>query len=572
MSLLKAIIFISFLSFFSCQNQSSPSTYPESPSINGKYYDGQITVINIFEAYEKVFLQSPFERGIYVIDTSSTDPIKLTEIMSGTDLKLTKLLWKDNQLMGFNYRGKSFSRTVKKDIPIEKMIQGDLQSGLSSLKELNTLDFKEIEETAFEVLTRLPSLTHVAVSLFELCVKQNPNNPQLWYGLARSKMVLDDRPGARTAFLKALDLGYKGDENLKDDLAILDQKQVIPAAFSWSPDELFRAPEPTEIQKVKEEWENRDLSPSKVEVEFKKQVTNNGFSGTLQIVSYQFRGNKSYGAIFLPSNPKGKLLPAIVEAKGIDWRYSWCNLNYRPKWSRYLDENANDFIYLVPAYQGEGLIYEEEVFRSEGSPKDGWDGATDDFLAFTNVAINLLGSQIDTSRLIAAGDSRGGTVALLAGIRDSRFDMVINWAGPLDWFQLMDAYNGRTLKEEVIRAINEKLPPNTGTPGQFVDWYLSEPSAFSKEGLRQVRTKMIASSPLYFLEELPAKVMIHYGKEDLSVPIQNGHMLAEKLTALGRNTPNFQYYFHDNIGHNLNPYTAVRTSVQFIKDFCLENE
>jgi hypothetical protein len=44
------------------------------------------------------------------------------------------------------------------------------------------------------------------------------------------------------------------------------------------------------------------------------------------------------------------------------------------------------------------------------------------------------------------GQSRGGNVALLTGIRDKRIDCVVDWAGPTDWLYAMGT-NGWTEQE-----------------------------------------------------------------------------------------------------------------------------
>ena len=94
---------------------------------------------------------------------------------------------------------------------------------------------------------------------------------------------------------------------------------------------------------------------------------------------------------------------------------------------------------------------------SEGDRSDVWDGATDDALALLNVALKIT-PEADARRIAVFGRSRGGTVALLAAIRDPRIRQVVDWAGPSDLFRLM-GQDGWTQREAVAEGLRYRSPP-----------------------------------------------------------------------------------------------------------------
>lgn len=68
--------------------------------------------------------------------------------------------------------------------------------------------------------------------------------------------------------------------------------------------------------------------------------------------------------------------------------------------------------------------------------------------------------------------------------------------------------------------------------------------------IEATRLRVIASSPLYFAESLPP-VQLHYGGEDIIVPVSNGVLLANRLRARGDDGPTFELLLHPFGGHNL---------------------
>jgi len=222
-------------------------------------------------------------------------------------------------------------------------------------------------------------------------------------------------------------------------------------------------------------------------------------------------------------------------------------------------ELGSRFIYVVPTYRGERLEFEGRTFTSHGDRRNALDGATDDTIALLSVALQIT-AEADPDRICIFGRSRGGTVALLTGIRDKRIDCVVNWSGPTDWFHLMDT-EGWTEEEMWTEALRTRATP-TQPGGQNVERFLSKAIAGGAD-LAAVRHNMIASSPLYFAGRLPLS-QNHYGLEDTSVPSVNGYRLIEELRKSKMPKTRYQAFFYPGQGHDTDRLVAPVKSRRFI--------
>jgi hypothetical protein len=82
---------------------------------------------------------------------------------------------------------------------------------------------------------------------------------------------------------------------------------------------------------------------------------------------------------------------------------------------------------------------------------------------------------------------------------------------------------------------------------------------------------MIASSPLYFADDLP-HTQIHYGVDDNIVPLINGKGLAKKLRTGKLKPREFEAYFHEGAGHDLDRSLAYKKSREFILKLLVETK
>jgi dipeptidyl aminopeptidase/acylaminoacyl peptidase len=224
-----------------------------------------------------------------------------------------------------------------------------------------------------------------------------------------------------------------------------------------------------------------------------------------------------------------------------------------------MGDDADKFIYVVPTYRGEILNFDGRTFKSDGDRTDALDGATDDAIALLNVALETTPT-IDSNRICAFGRSRGGTVAMLAGIRDKRIKCVVNWSGPTDWFYLMgtSGWSEQELWSEGLRT-----RANTQqTGGQNVERFLKR-AIDGDATVEQVRHRMIASSPLYFAHLLP-RSQHHYGLEDTSVPTRNGRALVEHLRRHRIPSARYKAFFYPAQGHDTDRIMAPIHSRAFL--------
>lgn len=150
---------------------------------------------------------------------------------------------------------------------------------------------------------------------------------------------------------------------------------------------------------------------------------------------------------------------------------------------------------------------------------------------------------------------------MLAGVRDSRIGSVINWAGPAGWFYYMGTY-GFTFREQVQWSLWTR-GKGWGSSRQFIEWFFEESIGAENSRLGEIRHKILASAPLYFLETLPP-AQLHYGIEDRSVPIANAIAIRKALTSRDESAPAYEIYEHENTGHD-QPYPETyQLSKQFL--------
>lgn len=260
--------------------------------------------------------------------------------------------------------------------------------------------------------------------------------------------------------------------------------------------------------------------------------------------------------MIIPKNATASCCPVIVDAKGVSPTYFPLDVE-KIESLRMMDDLKNRFIYVVPSFRGEVLNFAGETYRSQGDRRDALDGATDDTISFLSAALKVT-TEADSKRICVFGHSRGGTVAMLTGIRDKRIDCVVNVAGPTDWFYAMgtDGWTKRELWQEGVRI--HASPLETG--GQNLERFMGR--AFEGEAtLAEVRHNMIASSPLYFAQRLPLS-QHHYGIEDISVPERNGRELVQMLKQGPRNR--FTTYFYPGQGHDTDRLKEPRLAKSFI--------
>lgn len=300
---------------------------------------------------------------------------------------------------------------------------------------------------------------------------------------------------------------------------------------------LFAEPSAMEISRVWQDWKARNLVPTDYKVEQEAVLFSGNF--TFKMVSFRLNGIKEYGALLIPKTAQKVPVRLLIGGFGLDVTTNAFNLMSDST------AGASSYILAIPALRGQslqlglnGTTYTSPL--SEGNHCDAFDGATDDVLAFLNV-IAATEPNADVDRTAVRGGSRGGTVALLAGIRDSRVKRVVAIAGPTNMLELTSGNSD----DPTYRC-------------QFLSGFKS-----GQLSAAQTRTLLIASSPLYFADHLPA-TQLHMGLRDWQVPVAQGSALQEKMTG---HSGDFQFYIYDRTHEDIarsNPALEERVTA-FLK-------
>lgn len=267
---------------------------------------------------------------------------------------------------------------------------------------------------------------------------------------------------------------------------------------------LFASPTAAEIKAVAHNWAQRTLIPQQITIEESQSISP---KLAAHIISFRLGNIKEYAAVLAPITTEQA--PLLFYAGG------FC-INEEPVNSVKvkLPEENLPFIYVVPAMRGQYVSLEvgDKLLKSPlsgGLRWDAFDGATDDVIACLT-AVGELFEQADTSKAMMRGGSRGGTVALLAGIRDSRFKRVAPVAFNSDFVTLTARlYNDPTYK------------------AQFLDGLLNGTATIA-----QTKQLIIASSPFYFAQRVP-KAQLHAAQNDRITPAVQAELLFNEMKKQG---------------------------------------
>ena len=285
-----------------------------------------------------------------------------------------------------------------------------------------------------------------------------------------------------------------------------------------SRDNLLSPVQNEEVRSILEEWANfRYVSDSFQILKTFNYLHQRQFS----ILLHYAEKRKHYGAILFPTNyDSTKSYPLLLMANGLNQRDPSVNLNSNRVW-RSLTQQLNDHFILVSSYRGQALVVGDNRYCSDGFFGDAFDGATDDVLRLFQIALQKFKRNLDRNKISIYGISRGSTVALLAGIRNQEIDFVIAQSGPTDFLRL-EAYTRKGF--------------------QYKYQFLSQ-----KKPLKEIRRKIIKSSPYHFINSLRGKLVLIHGKNDPIVPIWHSDQIALHF----RDTSRLNYKMV-NGGHRLN--------------------
>lgn len=475
------------------------------------------------------------------------------------------------QLVGFSGADEPLPRIGPGLTPAELLIQGKPALAAQLQHRQTPRDAARFVKLARAVIENFGSHSLAAAAFVKAALSWFPRSATLMATLGDAYIAGGQRAAALIAYRRAHELDradrwpIRALERLNARPTDTPPAQDAGWTVGFSLDRLFVPPTRAEIDRVWAEWAKRDLAPRDVTELKRGRLKLGTVEAEARIYSYRIHGEKNYGAVIVPDAIGAGPVPVIVDLKGVSPDFFPLQLT-RLVSPPALDADAGRFIYVVPSFRGERLIFDGQEYKSEGDPNDSWDGATDDSISFLTAALGAT-PQADPDRIAAFGKSRGGTLALLMGIRDRRIKLVEDWSGPVDWFRLVGAYgwNPREIEGDALRY--RVKPEEDG--GQFVGTFLTK-AIKGERGLAEVRAHMIASSPIFFAEHLPI-TQAHHGVEDEMVPARNGRELLTVFKTQRLRGADREVFFYPDAGHDLYEPLARSRAREFLVSRLLGN-
>ncbi|MFY0599118.1 MAG: prolyl oligopeptidase family serine peptidase [Cyclobacteriaceae bacterium] len=285
-------------------------------------------------------------------------------------------------------------------------------------------------------------------------------------------------------------------------------------------DSLFLPVDSLEKGEVLEEWRSFNSESDQYDILEEFAL----YGRTCKLISHTYGGDRHFGAVLFPSGyDYSKSYPLIVWADGLN------QLDPSTKLERsmtgFLSQHLDDYFIVVPSYRGQSLYANKKFYCSDGFFGDAFDGATSDALRLLHLTQTKLGN-VDSTRLAIYGVSRGGTVALLAGIRNTNFNCIISQSGPTDFLR-MHGYK------------------RYGRQYRYI--FLAYDLPFY-----EIRKKIIRCSPLHFIENYQGNLLLLHGRNDDTVPLFHASELIDKM----KDRSSFEYVLTSD-GHSMNQVRRV---------------
>jgi len=528
------------ISAASCERASDLAFY------EGQYAKGSLNVVTVARADTVLTVRPLFWRSTQVLIACGPDSFVVTR---RPERSIVFVRTNDGSISGLRVQGlgdDGFYRRLPggKTLPIADLFFADAAHAARELVTDSTASLEGLLGVARQLL-RWPSKADRASAFARELARAFPGNDRVLSTWGDALMVLGNREEAGRVYEQAVALNPANDNASR---ALVRLGRLTPAApkdplkISFTLQELFSPPTSEELAEVWDDWNSRDLEPAEWREIERSEMRIAEMESIVRIMAHKVGGDLHYGAIIVPHAAGAAPRPVMIEAKGVSWDYRPLDLEHDLRLPDILGAHRQDLIYVIPSFRGERMVLGQRSYLSEGDRTNAWDGATDDALALLELAL-MTTPQADSTRIGIFGQSRGGSVAFLAAIRDTRIRAVVSWCGPVDWFTHMGS-DGWSLEEMVQEGVRlNAVPPEPG--GQFIERYLRRPSA-DQRTLRFARHRMVASSPLYFLKHLPL-VRCSYGREDTMVPVVN----AESLVLAFRGNPDQQCRIVEGAGHDL---------------------
>ena len=288
-----------------------------------------------------------------------------------------------------------------------------------------------------------------------------------------------------------------------------------PSSDGLDLDRLFNSPTASEIMAVESEWARRS-NPSR-DARIVAQTTFD--NATIYIVSHTQTtaggGDFThYGIVRIPDGASD--WPVVVYHHGGDDGISAADA--LDVYSLFPMIEANTVL-VAPVYRSETLDADLDglggSYTAGGDPSP-WDYDVDDAIGLLNAALDLFPTATDAGRIGAFGISRGGETALLQAVRDDRVQVVADYFGPSDFFNLA----ARFLAFSAVLGTAEDQATVRSLPGgsYLIDEILLplHEGAYSYD---DARLELVRRSPGLYGSMLPS-TQLHHHVRDGVVPVQ----------------------------------------------------
>ncbi len=281
---------------------------------------------------------------------------------------------------------------------------------------------------------------------------------------------------------------------------------------------LFAAPTGIERAAVQTLWANRNNQlPTRYTFTLEASLT--GSDGAeLKVIAGREPGSAAvffYGLVRLPIRQSGDVrqrATLLVLPDGDNGTSDVLVASGNPPFGSDIHE---EFVYALFAYRGETLHVGNQSFTSSATPS-AYNLDTDDALAFVEY---VYGSEFlaDPDRVGILGIGRGGGVGLLAAARSDTFDLVIDVAGPANFFA--ESFQTET-RAVLTNGVSGDFPGIQSIADQIIF-----PLSDSSLTMSDARIELLQRSASHFISPPPFFFVAH-GAIDFTVHVDHSRSIS----------------------------------------------